>query len=224
MMEYNSEKENLVIPAYGRHVQSLINYTKTIEDPEKRQAFAERIVVLMMQMNPQSKNIQDYKERLWKHLFRIANYDIDVKPPEGLIVTKEEAQKKPAKIPYPISKPRFRHYGNNVHILIEKAIQIEDKEKREAFALTIANYMKLAYKTWSREHYVNDEMIIGDLHSLSRGKLKIPDTASLDILLNPKVKKKRSSFNSVISNKDDNNKKQQRSKKSSNKGGYKKKW
>ena len=228
LMEYNSEKEILVIPAYGRHVQSLINYTKTIEDDEKRQAFAERIVVLMMQMNPQSKNIQDYKERLWKHLFRIADYDLKVSPPEGLIVSREEAQKKPAKISYPRSKPRFRHYGNNVHFLIEKATKMEDEEKKAAFAISIATYMKLAYKTWSKEHYVNDEIIKGDLLTLSNGALKIPDSVALDLLVAPpKGRKKRSGFNNSNSPNGGKGKgkgKDNRSKKSSYKGGYKKKW
>lgn len=222
LMEYNSEKEILVIPAYGRHVQSLINYTKTIEDDEKRQAFAERIVVLMMQMNPKSKNIQDYKERLWKHLFRIADYDLKVSPPDGLVISREEAQKKPAKISYPRSKPRFRHYGNNVHFLISKAMKMEDEDKKAAFAISIASYMKLAYKTWSREHYVNDEMIKGDMLTLSNGELKIPDNVILDLLVNPpKTRKKRSGFNN--SNSSNNGGKDNRSKKSSHKGGYKKK-
>ena len=222
LMEYNSEKENLVIPAYGRHVQSLINYTKTIEDDADRQAFAERIVVLMMQMNPQSKNIQDYKERLWKHLFRIADYDIKVSAPEGLVISKEEAQKKPAKIDYPRSKPRFRHYGNNVHFLVEKASKMEDEEKKAAFAISIATYMKLAYKTWSREHYVNDEIIKKDLMSLSNGALKIPENVSLDLTVSPsKTRKKRSGFNSTSNN---NGGKDYRSKKGGHKGGYKKKW
>ena len=224
LMEYNSEKEILVIPAYGRHVQSLINYTKTIEDDEKRQAFAERIVVLMMQMNPQSKNIQDYKERLWKHLFRIADYDLNVSPPEGLIVSREEAQKKPAKISYPHSKPRFRHYGNNVHFLIAKAVKMEDEAKKAAFAISIATYMKLAYKTWSREHYVNDEIIKGDLLTLSKGELVIPENVVLDTLVNPpKSRKKRSGFNNSSASNSSGGK-DNRSKKSSHKGGYKKKW
>ena len=81
-MEYNSEKEPMVISEYGRNVQNLINYAKTVEDKELRQKYAERIVALMYQMNPQNRNINNYRAKLWSHLVRIANYEIDIDAPK----------------------------------------------------------------------------------------------------------------------------------------------
>ena len=83
-MTYNSAKDTLTIPEYGRHVQLLVDHAKTIEDPKLRQQFAERIIKLMMQMQPQNRNMEDYQEKLWKHLFRIADYELDVTPPEDI--------------------------------------------------------------------------------------------------------------------------------------------
>ena len=77
-LEYNSDRENLTISEHGRHVQKLINHAMTIEDRAKRQSFVESVVNLMHQMNPQTKNVAEYKERLWKHAFRISNYQLDV--------------------------------------------------------------------------------------------------------------------------------------------------
>lgn len=43
--------------------------------------------------------------------------------------------------------------------------------KREGFAEVIASYMKLAYKTWNKEHYVSDDIVKEDLEILSNGQL-----------------------------------------------------
>ena len=83
IFEYNSERPNLIIPEYGRHIQKMIDHAKTIEDPVKRQRTAETIVDLMNQMVPQGRQEEDYVDKLWKHFFRIAEYQINVLPPTG---------------------------------------------------------------------------------------------------------------------------------------------
>jgi len=181
-LEYNSQSTILRIPEYGRHVQNLIYYCKTIEDDEKRQQFAQQVVNLMHQMNPQNKNVQEYKNRLWKHFFYIADYDERIKPPEGLDLEPPEAKKKPARVEYPVNKSKFRHYGHNVASLIEKAISMEDGPIKEGFVDTIAGFMKMAYKNWNREHYVSDEIVLEDLKAMSKGQLEVSENASLDTL------------------------------------------
>lgn len=184
-MEYNSSKSALIIPEYGRNVQKLINHAKTIEDDEYRQKFIERIVDLMHQMNPQNKSFEEYKDKLWQHVFKIANYDLKVVPPNGEIPTLENSQGKPSKIEYPPNNKTYRHYGIHIKTLIEKAIALEDEEKKAEFTQIIAAYMKLAYKTWNREHYVSDDIVKGDLAKLSNDQLKVADDMSLDILASP---------------------------------------
>jgi hypothetical protein len=191
-MEYNSQRELLIIPEYGRNVQNLISQAKEIEDKEKRQAFVEAIVDLIMQMHPQNKNLEDYRDKIWKHVFRIANYELsDVLPPNGKTPTPEDSEKRPEHVGYPDIDSKFRHYGHNIQKLIAKAISMEDGPIKDAFVQVIGSYMKLAYKTWNREHYVSDEIIIGDLESLSEGKLKVKSDASLDNLTLPSKKRKR---------------------------------
>ncbi len=179
-MQYNSSKENLEMPEYGRNVQLLVNHARTIEDDEFRQAFAEKIVELMHQMNPQNRTIEDYRTKLWKHLFQIARFDLKVMPPEGEPPTMEEFMAKPSKVPYPKADARFRHYGTNVQRMIRKARDMEVGPKREAFTGVIASYMKLAYRTWNREHFVSDEVIKSDLISLSEGDLSVRDSIYVD--------------------------------------------
>ncbi len=181
-MEYNSQKENLTIPEYGRNIQQLVKHALTIEDRAERQNFVERIIKLMMQMHPQNKNMEDYKEKLWRHVFRISDFKIDVDPVEGMEVpTQDNSYVKPDAMGYPDAVARFRHYGKNVQRMIAKALEMEDLEKQGNYAAVIGNYMKLAYRTWAAEHYVSDEVIVQDLEALSDGKLTL-STSLLDRL------------------------------------------
>lgn len=176
---YNTQKEHLVIAEYGRNIQQLIEHAKTIEDGKKRQEFAEAIVALMNQMIPQSnKEIDENNEKLWRHLFRIANYDLDVVAPSGIQYSPEQAIKKPEQVNYPHQNVKFRHYGSNIHRMIDKALQMEDEEMKMGFAYVIGSYMKLAYKTWNKEHYVSDDIIKEDLETLSNGQLVLEDETS----------------------------------------------
>jgi len=181
-MEYNSQKDLLIIPEYGRNVQLLIEYAKTIEDPEYRQAFTEKVVNLMHQMHPQNRNIEDYRARLWQHVFRIADYELDVMPPSGVLPTPEEYRKKPEQVEYPSFDTKYRHYGSNVQSLIKKAKEMEPGPKRDGFIAVIGSYMKLAYRTWNKEQYISDEVIKNDLEKLSDGVLILTSNASLDNL------------------------------------------
>ena len=46
-MKYNSELEPLKLPEYGRNVQNMVNYAKTIKDKEERTQFAHKIIKTM---------------------------------------------------------------------------------------------------------------------------------------------------------------------------------
>jgi hypothetical protein len=182
-MEYNSEKIKLLYPEYGRNIQAMIEGAKDEPNVEKRQLLVEAIVSLMYQMNPQSKNVDDYKEKLWKHVFHIAGYNLGgVLPPSGIHPTPDDVIKRPEPIGYPASGARYRHYGNNVHQLIAKALSMEEGAKKEGMINTIGAYMKLAYRTWNKEHYVSDDIIKSDLETLSNGRLTLDDDMSIDKL------------------------------------------
>jgi len=190
-IEYNSQSEKLIVPEYGRHVQKLIKHNKTIVDLNERQQFAEQVINLMHQMNPQNKNVEEYRNRLWKHFFMIADYDINVVVPEGVIIEPDKAKKRPDKVDYPVKDLKFRHYGHNVKTLIKKAISMEEGPIKNGFVETIASFMKMAYKNWNREHYVSDEIVLEDLKVMSDGQLQVAENTSLDTLSRAVRHKKR---------------------------------
>ncbi len=184
-MSYNTALEDIRFPEYGRSVEQLLNYAKTIENPQHRQKTVEAIFKIILILNPgnSARNFDDFRERVWNHMFKMTDYQLNVNPPEGVVIRREEEKSKPEPVEYPKSDSRFRHYGNNVKTLIEKAIGMEDGPVKEGLVEVIASYMKLAYKTWSREHYVSDDVVKDDLEFLSDGKLTLHEGyASLDLL------------------------------------------
>jgi Domain of unknown function (DUF4290) len=182
MMEYNSQKDEVIVPEYGRNVQNMIKVAKAQTDPRVRQVMVDKIVDMMMMMHPQNRNMEDYREKLWKHVFRMAGYDLDVEIPMEHRPTLEEAMRKPDKVPYPQIGKGYRHYGNNVKQLIHKAIEMEDGGKKEGFVGTIASYMKLAYRTWNKEPFVSDHIIKTDLELMSDSRLSIDDETAIENL------------------------------------------
>lgn len=181
-MEYNSQKDELIIPEYGRNVQNMILYAKEVADDRARQAMVEEIIDMMMMMHPQNRNLDDYRVKLWRHVFKIASYDLKVTVPNGIIPSPEDDNRKPDKVNYPTAEPGYRHYGNNVQHLIKRALEMDPGPKRNGFVATIASYMKLAYRTWNKEHFVSDDIIKTDLEALSKGQLSLDELGSIENL------------------------------------------
>jgi len=177
MMEYNTTRNSLVISQYGRNIQKMIEYALTMEDRVKRTRSAVLIVDVMGQMHPQVKDTVDFKQKLWDHLHIISDFKMDVDCPYPA-PTKQELEAKPERVPYQENNIRFRQYGKNLQKIIEKAIELEDGEEKDAFVKTIANHLKKSYLNWNRDS-VNDELIFEHLELLSGGKLKMPANARL---------------------------------------------
>ena len=182
ILEYNSSRERLLLPEYGRNIQKLVQHAREIEDPEARQSYVETLIELMNQMIPNSKSAKEIEDKLWNHLYYIAGYDLDVKVPEGVTLHKKgEVFMVPSEdMEYPQKKIPYRHYGWNVRNMVQKAVAMEDGSKKEEFSKIIASYMKLAYRTWGKDTFVNDELIKQDLRTMSQGQLDVADDSSID--------------------------------------------
>ena len=193
---YNTQKNRLIIPEYGRNVQMLVEHAKGIEDKAERQKFADALIQLMGRISPGNKNLDDQKTRLWNHLFQIASHDIDVEIPEGVEMLEKGERIRPKRIPYPSKSRNNRHYGTKIKAMIDRAIALEDEEKKKAFCVIIASYMKTAYRNWSGNH-VTDEIIKKELVKMSDGKLELDDDVVLD---NPSHNRRRRPNNNYRSN------------------------
>jgi len=181
-LEYNSTRDNLQFAEYGRSVQKLIQYAKTLEKKEERQRVVEEIVELINQLNPQTKNVLEYKQKLWRHVFKMADYELDVDHPYGIHPTEEDNRFRPDRVPYPQHEFNWRHYGYNIRVMIDKALKMEDGPVKQGFVETILSYMKLSYRTWNKEHFVSDDIIISDLSVMSGNKLSVDDDHTIHVV------------------------------------------
>jgi hypothetical protein len=190
-MEYNTTRKQMIIPEYGRNVQEMIEFTCTIEDREKRTKTAKFIINVMAQMNPQVRDSVDYKHKLWDHLYIISDFKMDVDspypPPSPLTLST-----KPERLSYHDKDIEFRHYGKNIALIIEKAIEYEEGPEKDALVKTIAIHLKKSYLNWNRDS-VADELIEDHLRILSHGKLKLKEdvrlTTTSDLLARNKPRK-----------------------------------
>ncbi len=170
-LDYNTSKKPLIIPEYGRHMQSLIDHIGVIEDREERNKAARYVISVMGSMNPHLRDVPDFQHKLWDQLFMMSKFELDVDCPFP-IATKETIFSKPEKLAYPQNHPKYRFYGNNITYMINKAIEWEDGELKDALIMVIANHMKKSYLSWNKET-VKDEVIFEHLCELSNGKINL---------------------------------------------------
>lgn len=173
-LEYNTEREHLIIPEYGRHLQKMINYAKSRETKEERNKIAKAIIAVMGNLQPHLRDVPDFQHKLWDQLFIMANFEIDVDAPYGE-PSKEEIQARPEPLSYPQNFPKYRFYGNNIKTMIDVAVSWEDGDLKEALTYTIANHMKKCFLNWNKDT-VEDDVIYKHLFELSDGKIDLKNT------------------------------------------------
>jgi len=170
-LEYNSEREHLIIPEYGRHLQKMINYAKTRETKEERNKLAHAIISVMGNIQPHLRDVPDFQHKLWDQLFIMSDFDLDVDSPYG-IPDKEILNERPERLPYPQNFPKYRFYGNNIKTMIDVANTWEEGELKDALIFTIANHMKKCFLNWNKDT-VEDDVIFEHLRELSGGKINL---------------------------------------------------
>lgn len=176
------KEKPLTVRAYGRNIHNLVEYAKHIPERRARQMFTERIIDLMMQLYPAPDDPEEHYLRLWTHLLKMADYELDVLTPDGVELYPVEHEPEP--LPYPRRKIKHAQYGHNVQILIERAKDIEPWKQDDLLEL-IGSYMKLAYNSWGRD-VATDEIIYQDFYTLARGELKLTKGIYLDAFINPR--------------------------------------
>ncbi len=166
------------MPEYGRIIQQLVERCKELPTKEERNEMAMAIIDFMGQRNPQLRDEENYKHKLWDHLYILANYDLDVDSPYPF-PTMEQLAEKPKRMEYPKLQGDFKFYGKSILQLIEKAIELETGDEKEALIEVIANNMKKSYNVYNKEH-VTDDVIFRHLKELSENRLDLTGIDSLE--------------------------------------------
>jgi hypothetical protein len=170
-MEYNTDRDKLIIPEYGRNIQKMIQYCNSIEERDERNRIAKAIIEVMGNLNPHLRDVPDFKHKLWDQLFIMSDFKLDVDSPYE-IPSQETFEARPDRIPYPEKSKKYRFYGINLKNMIAETIKKEDGEEKDALILVLANHMKKSYLVWNRD-VVDDETIFEHLYELSGQKFDL---------------------------------------------------
>lgn len=177
-MEYNTQRERLPMPEYGRSVQEMIDYAVRIEDRTERQRCAETIISIMLGMFPSLKDVADFQVKLWDHLAYMSGYKLDVDYPFP-VTHLDNARQNPEHISYSKGNVQCRHYGKFVQELIDKAVEMPEGPEREQLTRLIAIQMKKDIISWNRE-MADDNRVREDIARFSNGALSLGE-GSLEI-------------------------------------------
>ena len=169
MLEYNTQKEKLVLPEYGRNVQQMVDHCLTIEDREERTRCAYAIVNIMSNLFSNQKDVDDFNQMLWNQLAIMSDFKLDIDYPCE-VIKPENLYSKPDKVEYELTPIKFRHYGKILEQLINIAVGMPEGEERNQLVLMIANHMKKLMLAVNKDG-VDDDKVFKDLAHYSKGAI-----------------------------------------------------
>ena len=170
-MDYNTKRDKLVLPEYGRCIQNMVHYAMDLDDRSERQRCAFTIIDLMANMQAYNGNEDDFYQKLWNHLALISGYQLDIDYPVEIQHIDENKMHR-ERVPYPQKRIERRHYGSIVEQLIKHINQMEPGEERDELTRLVANQMKRSLASWN-SNAMDDEKILEDLAEYTGGKISL---------------------------------------------------
>ncbi len=170
-LDYNTQREKLVLPEYGREIQKMVDYAVSLEDRAERQQCADTIVSIMDRMFPEYKNVEDHDRKLWDHLAIMSGFKLDIDYPFDVSQAAQIA-KKPEPMEYPMKKIPVRHYGSMIFELFDKLKNMEPGPERDELVKLTANQMRRNLVQWSHGSS-DDEKVASDLARFTDGKIQL---------------------------------------------------
>ena len=177
ILDYNTEREKLAMPEYGRNVLKMVEDVKRIEDRAKRSEQARAVVRVMEILNPQVHSADNWEQKLWDHLYIMAGYDLDVDSPYPM-PSPEQRKSRPEIIPLKKKPIKATHYGRNIESIIDLIASEPEGEMKTAMIRSLAMYMRQQYLIWNKDS-VADTTIFSDIEKLSEYRIKVPEGLTL---------------------------------------------
>ena len=169
-MDYNTQRPKLLLPEYGRIVQEMVDYARTLPEKAQRQAGAETIVSVMASFAPGRRQQPDFWHKLWDHLALMADYELDIDYPYEIV--RRTDQTKPARLPYPQTRIRYRHYGHLIEELTRKLKEMPEGEERSQLAWLVAGQMRRSLNDWNKDA-LSDRKVAADLAAYTDGTVRL---------------------------------------------------
>lgn len=170
-LDYNTRREQLILPEYGREIQKMVDHALTIKDRGERLRCAETIVKIMERMFPQNRENIDYKRKLWDHLAIMSRFELDIDYPCDISGAAGIAAK-PQPMEYPMKKIPVKHYGSMIFNIFEKLKSMPEGAGRDELIRITANQMKRNLMQWGHGSN-NDKKIADDLAYYTGGAVQL---------------------------------------------------
>ncbi len=170
-LDYNTQRERLVLPEYGREVQQMVDYCVSLKSRAERQRCANTIIAVMERMMPHTYENKDYRQKLWDHLALMSGFQLDIDYPCDITEAQKMLQK-PAPMRYPMKRIPVRHYGNMMFEVLELLKNLPNGAERTELTRLAANQMKRDLVLWGHGSS-DDEKVASDLADYTDGKIQL---------------------------------------------------
>jgi len=170
-LDYNTKRQHLAMPEYGREVQKMIEKAITIPKKADRQRYAEGIIDVMRTVSQRNRPGAELEHKLWDHLALMSDFKLDIDYPFD-ISRVAESKNKPSPLKYPMKKIPVRHYGALMFEVFEKLKTMPKDNDYDILVSYAANQMKKMLTTWSHGS-AQDEKVADDLAYFTDGRVQL---------------------------------------------------
>lgn len=172
---YNSDREKLHLPEYGRHIQDMVAEAVEIEDRAERTLRAKALVAIMANIQSSLKDTPDFERKLWDHLFIMSDFRLDVDAPYPK-PTAQTIMPPPHRLEYPAGRIAMKHYGRNVRNVIRSLERLKEQKTVDAVVYNLARYMRTKSFEYNNEHPDNT-VIIRDIKRMANFDIAVDEEA-----------------------------------------------
>ena len=170
-LDYNTHREHLKMPEYGREIYNMIKYAIELPSKEERQKCAETIIRIMDRMFPENRSNEQYEQKLWDHLAIMSDFKLDIDYPYD-VSNASKIHTKPSPVEYPMTKIPVKHYGKMMFRIFDKLKTMEPGEERDRLTAITANQMKVNLMQWGHGS-CDDEKVASDLARYTDGVIQL---------------------------------------------------
>lgn len=170
-LDYNTKRETLLLPEYGREIQRMVDYAIGCPTRDERNACANTIVRMMGTKVPNATETNDGVRALWDHLYIMSRGQLDIDWPYDMSEAVKITQK-PQPMPIRKNHVKLRHYGHLVEECFDILKTMPNGRERDKLIYLTANQMKRDLAIWGRGT-MDDERVADDLARFTDGCVQL---------------------------------------------------
>jgi hypothetical protein len=172
-IEYHRNKVRLRHRDMGRNVQELVDRMMAENEIRQQTKMAQEIIRIISALTNGMKDSPDPKRKMWEILFRLSGYQLSPKVTHPYIFEVPEPLQAIPRAQYTGRGSRFKQYGRNVELMIDKAIKMPLGNARNRYVSQIAGIMKQFLIQYANHGQNNEKVVMEHLQILSNGEINL---------------------------------------------------